>query len=101
MTFQEYKSAYWSMPASYRVGEMPTQIAMYDSVDGFIADCAFNLVKDMEICPNSLGENGLPMDYSETEHKWYKTTNFEGETIMECSECGSVKELEDNDQKHD
>lgn len=87
MTFQEYKSAYWAMPKSYRVAgsndTMPTIEEMYDTVDGFISDCAFNLVPGMEICSSSLDSNGLPVDYSETAHKW------DGK---ECSECGATKD---------
>lgn len=83
MTFQEYKSAYHSMPARYREhGDMPTQIEMYDDVDSFIADCAFDLVPGLEICPSSLGENGLPVDYQETAHKPDAETGI-------CDECGA------------
>lgn len=88
MTFQEYKSAYWAMPESYRVGDMPAQRDMYDAVDGFISDCAFGLVPKMEICPSSLDEHGLPMDYTETAHKWDEETGI-------CDECGAEKITED------
>ncbi len=85
MTFLEYKSAYWLMPASYRMGDglntLPTQAEMYDAVDGFIADCAFDLVKEYEVCPSSLDEHGLPMTYGETAHKRDTPTGA-------CNECG-------------
>lgn len=72
------------MPASYREhGDMPTQTQMYDDVDGFIADCAFDLVPGMEICSSSLDSNGLPMDYTETAHK-------RDTPDSECNECGAT-----------
>lgn len=73
------------MPASYRVGPLALVKDMRDAVDGFIADCAFGLVPNMEICPSSLDENGLPMDYNETAHKRDTPTS-------ECNECGAEAE---------
>lgn len=36
MTFQEYKSVYWAMPAKYRKhGDMPTTYEIYDDVDAY------------------------------------------------------------------
>lgn len=48
-----------------------------------------------DICPSALDENGM-LDRSLGEewgkHKWYETTNFEGEQIEECAECGAIQE---------
>lgn len=81
------------MPKSYRKTDMPMVQAMYDAVDGFISDCAFGLVPGMEICPSSLDSNGLPVDYSETAHKWcveYNATLLRN--VHVCSECGAIKD---------
>lgn len=85
------------MPKSYRVAEsndtMPTITEMYDCVHSFTLDCAFDLVPNMEICPSSLNENGLPVEYSETAHKWapqLSSEDYSKPTIM-CEECGAIK----------
>jgi DNA-directed RNA polymerase subunit RPC12/RpoP len=49
--------------------------------------------QDPDVCPSSLNEDGVPAQEGQTDHIWYLTTNFAGENIQECSECGAVHEL--------
>jgi len=43
---------------------------------------------NMDICPSSLNEEGVPMDMAETGHRWDFTGNT-GDRIVTCSECGA------------